>query len=92
MNDMIGLKEPLQLSEGKVVQGHTALKDKQIQEKCGDQFVLVDAMVPNEIEIALSYGFKKVISLLELLTLYPKASPVGLVDFLMSEEIFKQIH
>ena len=28
MNDMIGLKEPLQLSEGKVVQGHTALKDK----------------------------------------------------------------
>ena len=52
MNSMIGLKEPLQLSEGKVVQGHTPLKDKSIQEKCGDQFVLIDAMVPNEIEIA----------------------------------------
>ena len=49
-------------------------------------------MVPNEVEIAQSYGFKKVITLLELQTLYPTASPLGLYDFFMSEKLFEQVH
>ena len=52
MNELIGLKAGLQLTENKVVQGHTPLKDKKIQDEFGDKFVLIDAMAPNEIEIA----------------------------------------
>ena len=49
-------------------------------------------MAPNEVEIAENYGFKKVVTVLELLTLYPTASPVGLYDFFMSEELFQKVH
>ena len=41
--------------------------------------------------IAESYGFKKVVTVLELLTLYPTASPVGLYDFFMSKELYQKV-
>ena len=54
--------------------------------------MLIDAAGPNEVEIASSYGFKKVITLLELMTLYPSLSPLGIYDFFMSEQYYKQVH
>ena len=54
--------------------------------------MLIDAVGPNEVEIASSYGFKKVITLLELMTLYPSLSPLGIYDFFMSEQYYKQVH
>ena len=68
------------------------LKDKSIQDQFADKFVLIDGMSADDVMIAESYGFKKVITVLELMTLYPTASPVGLFDFFMSQELFSKVH
>ena len=39
--------------------------------KYRDKFVLVDGMTPKLIEIVQSYGYKKVITLIELMVLHP---------------------
>ena len=50
--------------------------------------VLVDGMSSDDVGLALSYGFKKVISVLELCSLYPDISPLRcLHDFKGSIEL-----
>ena len=39
--------------------------------KYRDKFVLVDGMAPNLIEIVQNYGYKKAITLIELMVLHP---------------------
>ena len=50
--------------------------------------MLVDGIAADDVKIAESYGFKKVVTVLELLTLYPTAGPAGLYDFFMSNTMF----
>jgi hypothetical protein len=48
--------------------------------------VLIDGFSKDDVGLALSYGFKKVISLSELTSLYPNISPVVMLDFFGSVE------
>ena len=68
------------------------LKDKTIQDQSADKFVLIDGIAADDVMIAESYGFKKVVTVLELMTLYPTASPLGLYDFFMSKELYQKVH
>jgi hypothetical protein len=43
--------------------------------------VLVDGFSKDDVGLAHSYGFKKVISLAEISALYPTISPVVMLDF-----------
>ena len=92
MNASIGIDKDLELTADQIVQCHTVLKDKSIQGRFGDKFVLVDGIAADDVKIAESYGFKKVVTVLELLTLYPTAGPAGLYDFFMSDKMFQNVH
>lgn len=48
--------------------------------------ILVDGYCKDEVGLAHSYGFKKVITLGELSALYPDISPVVMLDFFGSVE------
>ena len=48
--------------------------------------ILVDSFTKDEVGLAHSYGFKKVITLGELSALYPDISPVVMLDFFGSVE------
>lgn len=48
--------------------------------------ILVDGFCKDDVGLAQSYGFKKVISLAELSALYPDISPVTMLDFYGSVE------
>ena len=48
--------------------------------------ILVDGFSKDDVGLALSYGFKKVISLAEISALYPTISPVVMLDFFGSVE------
>lgn len=49
-------------------------------DKYRDEFILIDGYSKDDIGLAHHYGFKKAISVLELLALYPKASPTAILD------------
>ena len=51
-------------------------RSKAIQKKYSDRLVLVDGSSKDDIALAMSYGFKKVISLKELIALYPNIDTV----------------
>jgi hypothetical protein len=43
--------------------------------------VLVDGCSRDDVQLALSYGFKQVISISELCSLFPDMSPLTMLDF-----------
>ena len=48
--------------------------------------ILIDGFSKDDVGLALSYGFKKIISLAEISALYPYISPVVSLDFFGSAE------
>ena len=54
---------------------HSILRDEHFQRRFADKLILVDGIADDEAALALSYGFKKVISLRELMSLEVTASP-----------------
>ena len=71
MNEQLNMSKEACFTEDQIVQCHTVLNDKSIQDKFGDKFVLVDGVAADDVMLAESYGFKKVVTVLELVTLYP---------------------
>jgi hypothetical protein len=69
---------------------HTIYGSPEIQDHYADKMVLVDGMSSDDVGLALSYGFKKVISVLELCSLYPDLSPLCLHDFKGSFELMEK--
>ena len=70
LNKLIFDKEPI-LQEEHLLLSHTVLRDEAILKKYRDKYVLVDSLAPNPIEIVENYGYKKVVSLIELMVLHP---------------------
>ena len=70
LNKLIFDKEPI-LQEEHLLLSHTVLRDEAILKKYRDKYVLVDSLATNPIEIVENYGYKKVVSLIELMVLYP---------------------
>ena len=70
---------------------HTIYGSPEIQNHYSDKMVLVDGISSDDVGLALSYGFKKVISVLELCSLYPDISPLRcLHDFKGSIELIQK--
>ena len=88
MNKQIGLgkgwinKTP-RLTQREVLLCTSLLRSEHFQRRFRDKWVLVDGFQDDEVPLFESYGFKKVISLLELLSLETKASPWIGLDFQM---------
>ena len=57
MNEQLGLSKELSLTPDQMVQCHTVLNDKSIQDKFADKFVLVDGISADDVALAESYGF-----------------------------------
>ena len=70
LNKLIFDKEPI-LQEEHLLLSHTVLRDEAILKKYRDKYVLVDSLATNPIEIVENYGYKKVVSLIELMVLHP---------------------
>ena len=70
---------------------HTVLMDDEVLNKYRDKWVLVEGHpLANNIEIAANYGYKKLISLRELMVLYPTVSPLIGLDFMLNGEAQKK--
>ena len=70
LNKLIFDKEPI-LQKEHMLQSHTVLNDESILNKYRNKYVLVDSMAADPIGIVENYGYKKVISLIEMMLLYP---------------------
>ncbi len=87
MNALLNLTpEQAQISKDNIFLCHTILGSAKIQDAYSDKMVLIDGFSKDDVGLALSYGFKKVISLSELTSLYPNISPVVMLDFFGSVE------
>lgn len=65
-----------------VIQSHTILTDPAILDQFKDKWVLVESQSMDDYKLATNYGYKKVITLLELCCLVPKLSAcIGLDVF-----------
>jgi len=63
------------LTENEIVLCHTILRSESIQKRFANEWVLVDGYASDDAEIAMSYGFKKVITLKELMSVETTACP-----------------
>ena len=67
------------LTENEVILCTTVLQGPHFQERFRDKWILIDGFAKNDVEMFLGYGFKKVITLMELMSLETSASPwIGL--------------
>ena len=69
-----------QLTEKELIQSHTVFSDPSFLEKYQDKWILVEGLGYEDVKIAESYGYKKAISLMEVMSLYPTAAPTAIVD------------
>ena len=75
-----------QITKENVFLCHTIFGSPQIQSEYSEKMVLVDGVSKDDVGLAHSYGFKKVVTLQELTALYPNISPVVMLDFFGSVE------
>ena len=90
MNKLIGLSGQGRITENEVVLCHTILKSKHFQDRFRDKWILVDGFSRDESALAMSYGFKKVISVKELQSLTPHINAHSILDFWMSKEAMQK--
>jgi hypothetical protein len=83
---MFGFEEGSGLIKDHMYMCTTPLQDEKYMRKYADKFVLVDGFSADDVGLANGYGYKKAVSLLELMALYPSVSPVAMKDFFMSKE------
>ena len=73
--------EDICLSSHNVVLCNSVYGSPEIQNEYGDKIVLIDGISEELVNLALSYGLKKVITISELCSLYPDLSPLMVYDF-----------
>ena len=77
LNEIIfGEKESGPLKLDHLIMSHTVFEDELLLNRYRNKFVLVESSAPNCVEIVQNYGYKKIISLKELMVLYPTISPL----------------
>lgn len=80
LGKMFGSASP-KLTKEEVVLCNTILKSDHFQKRFQDKWILVDGYSADDAELVMSYGFKKVISVKELMSLETSASPWIGLDF-----------
>ena len=88
LNSLIFGKEPL-LKKEHMIQSHTVLMDEALVNKYRDKYILVDSMASNPIEIIQNYGYRKALTLIELIVLYPDLSFCKDVDLALYCKMFE---
>ena len=86
LNKPIGLSGDARITGKEVILCHTIFYSPHFQDRFADKWVLVDGIAPDEVKLAMSYGFKKVISLKELMSLSFWLSSLAFFDFYESME------
>lgn len=72
---------------------HSPLGEKQLVDRFKEKFILVDGCVGDPIKLALYHGYKKPISVFELIAIYPELVYAGsrLFEKQPREEIIKRV-
>ena len=90
MNTVIGLSGQGSITGNEVILCHTILKSKHFQDRFRDKWVLVDGFARDEAKLTMSYGFTKVISVKELMSLTKHINAHYLFDFWGSKEAIEK--
>lgn len=68
------------LTEKELLLGSSVYRDPSIVGEYRDKLVLIEGYSSDDVAIAKNYGFTKVITLLEVLSLYPAVCETSIID------------
>jgi hypothetical protein len=81
LNKLLKLDGAEKFEVHNVITCNTIFGSKMIQDKYSDKMVLIEGCTKDDLGLAAQYGFKKVITGLELMSLYPNMCTMTMLDF-----------